>query len=145
MKGDFIMLLPYTIAKTMFEEVFDSAFSNHNLGGMMSTDIKENDQGYELIIDLPSVSKENLSAELKDGYLCISAVVGENSQDNTQSEKYLRRERFVGSCRRSFYVGDKVKQEDIRARFENGSLHLFVPKQPQVVQLESKNLIAIEG
>ena len=111
------MLLPYTIAKTMFEEVFDSAFSNHNLGGMMSTDIKENDQGYELIIDLPSVSKENLSAELKDGYLCISAVVGENSQDNTQSEKYLRRERSVGSCRRSFYVGDKVKQEDIRARW----------------------------
>ena len=125
MKGDFIMLLPYTIAKTMFEEVFDSAFSNHNLGGMMSTDIKENDQGYELIIDLPSVSKENLSAELKDGYLCISAVVGENSQDNTQSEKYLRRERFVGSCRRSFYVGDKVKQEDIRARFENGSICSF--------------------
>ena len=62
MKGVFKMLLPYTIAKNMFEEVFDSAFNNHSLGGMMSTDIKENDQGYELIIDLPSVSKENLSA-----------------------------------------------------------------------------------
>ena len=129
----------------MFEEVFDSAFNNHSLGGMMSTDIKENDQGYELIIDLPSVSKENLSAELKDGYLCIIAVIGENNADNAQNEKYLRRERFVGSCRRSFYVGDKVKQEDIHAKFENGSLHLFIPKQQQVTQLESRNLIAIEG
>lgn len=139
------MLLPYAIAKSMFDEVFDSAFSNHNLGGMMNTDIKENDQGYELIIDLPSVTKENLSAELKDGYLCISATVGHTSGEDAKDEKFLRRERFVGSCRRSFYVGDKVTQEDIRAKFENGTLHLFIPKQTQAAQLESKNLIAIEG
>lgn len=140
------MLLPYAIAKSMFDEVFDSAFSNRNLGGMMNTDIKENDQGYELIIDLPSVTKENLSAELKDGYLCISATVGHaNNSEDAQNEKFLRRERFVGSCRRSFYVGDKLTQEDIRAKFENGTLHLFIPKQPQAAQLESKNLIAIEG
>ena len=139
------MLMPYAIAKTMFDEVFDSAFSNRNLGGMMNTDIKENDKGYELIIDLPSVTKENLSAELKDGYLCISATVGHTDNENAQNEKFLRRERFVGSCRRSFYVGDKVTQEDIRAKFENGTLHLFIPKQTQPAQLESKNLIAIEG
>ena len=139
------MLLPYAIAKSMFDEVFDSAFSNRNLGGMMNTDIKENDQGYELIIDLPSVTKENLSAELKDGYLCISATVGHANSEDTQNEKFLRRERFVGSCRRSFYVGDKLTQEDIRAKFENGTLHLFIPKQPQTAQLETKNLIAIES
>lgn len=139
------MLMPYAIAKTMFDEVFDSAFSNRNLGGMMSTDIKENDQGYELVIDLPSVAKEDLSAELKDGYLCISATIGHANNEDAQKEKYLRRERFVGSCRRSFYVGDKVTQEDIRARFENGTLHLFIPKQPQAAQVETKNLIAIEG
>lgn len=139
------MLLPYAIAKSMFDEVFDSAFSNRNLGGMMNTDIKENDQGYELIIDLPSVTKENLSAELKDGYLCISATVGHTNNEDAQNEKFLRRERFVGSCRRSFYVGDKLKQEDIRAKFENGTLHLLIPKQPQAAQVESKNLIAIEG
>ena len=129
----------------MFEEVFDSAFSNRNLGGMMGTDIKENDQGYELIIDLPGVSKENISAELKDGYLCISATIGHANDGDTQNEKYLRRERFIGSCRRSFYVGDKVTQEDIQAKFENGTLHLFVPKKPQTPQVEQKKLIAIEG
>lgn len=139
------MLLPYAIAKTMFEEVFDSAFNSRNLGGMMSTDIRENDQCYELLIDLPSVEKENLSAELKDGYLCISATVGHTNSEDAQKAKYLRRERFTGSCRRSFYVGDKVKQEDIRAKFENGTLHLFIPKQPQAPQVETKNLIAIEG
>ncbi len=139
------MLMPYAIAKSMFDEVFDSAFNNHNLGGMMNTDIKENDQGYELIIDLPSVTKEDLSAELKDGYLCISASVGHTNSEDAQSEKFLRRERFVGSCRRSFYVGDKLTQEDIRAKFENGTLHMFIPKQPQSAQPETKNLIAIEG
>ena len=139
------MLLPYAIAKNMFEEVFDSAFSSRNLGGMMNTDIKENDQGYELVIDMPSVSKENISAELKDGYLCISASIDHTNDGDAKSDKYLRRERFVGSCRRSFYVGDKVTQEDIHAKFENGTLHLFIPKQTQTPQLESKNLIAIEG
>lgn len=139
------MLLPYAIAKTMFDEVFDSAFSNRDLGGMMNTDIKENDLGYELIIDLPGVTKENLSAELKDGYLCISATVSHTSSENAQNERYLRQERFVGSCRRSFYVGDKVTQEDIRAKFENGTMHLFIPKKPQAGELETKNLIAIEG
>lgn len=139
------MLLPYSIAKTMFDEVFDSAFSNRDLGGMMNTDIRENDQGYELIIDLPSVSKEDISAELKDGYLCVSATVNHINNEDAQSEKYLRRERFTGSCRRSFYVGDRVTQDDIHAKFENGTLHLFIPKQPQTAQLETKNLIAIEG
>lgn len=139
------MLLPYAIAKDMFEEVFDSAFSNRNLGGLMNTDIKENDQGYELIIDLPSVKKENLSAELKDGYLCISATLGDAKDESAKNEKYLRRERFAGSCRRSFYVGDKLKQEDIRAKFDNGTLHLLIPKQNQASQVETKNLIAIEG
>lgn len=113
--------------------------------GLMSTDIKESDQGYELIVDMPSVTRENLSAELKDGYLRINATFGQTSNSDAQNEKYLRRERFTGSCRRSFYVGDKVKQEDIRAKFENGTLHLFIPKQSKQEQIEQKNLIAIEG
>ncbi len=139
------MLLPYTLAKSMFDEVFDSAFNNRSMGGMMNTDIKENDQGYELIIDLPGVEKENLSAELKDGYLSISATIGHPNDEETKNQKYLRRERFIGSCRRSFYVGERLTQEDIHAKFENGTLHLFIPKHPQTAQLETKNLIAIEG
>lgn len=102
-------------------------------------------KAYELDIDLPGVHKENLAAELKDGYLCISATVEQTHNDSVQNERYLRRERFIGSCRRSFYVGDKVKQEDIHAKFEDGILRLFIPKVSQVAQIEQKNLIAIEG
>lgn len=139
------MFVPYTIAKDMFDEVFDSAFSSHDMGGMMRTDIKEREDGYELIIDLPGITKDHLSAELKDGYLCISATVGQDNDQSTSNDKYLRRERFVGTFRRSFYVGEKVRQEDIKARMENGSLHLFVPKEPKQPQVETRNLIAIEG
>lgn len=139
------MFVPYTIAKDMFDEVFDSAFSNRDMGGMMRTDIKELNDGYELIIDLPGITKEHLSAELKDGHLCICATVGQNNTQDDKSSRYLRRERFVGTFRRSFYVGEKVKQEDIKARMENGSLHLYIPKESKQEQVESRNLIAIEG
>ena len=80
---------------------------------MMWTDIQENDQGYLLTVDLPGVKKENLAAELKDGYLCINATIGVNDNDNTDNGKYLRRERLVGAFRRSFYVGSKMRQEDM--------------------------------
>ena len=139
------MLTPYLVAKNMFDELAESAFSANALRGMMNTDIKESDQGFELDIDLPGVHKDHLSAELKDGYLCISATVEQTSNDSVQNERYLRRERFLGSCRRSFYVGDKVRQEDIHAKFEDGILRLFIPKINQLVQAEQKNLIAIEG
>ena len=145
MKGAIFMLTPYLVAKNMFDELAETAFSANTLRGMMNTDIKESDQGYELDIDLPGVHKEQLAAELKDGYLCISATVEQTSNENVENERYLRRERFLGSCRRSFYVGERVKQEDIRARFEDGILRLFIPKATQQTQLEQKNLIAIEG
>lgn len=145
MKGAIFMLTPYLVAKNMFDELAETAFSANTLRGMMNTDVKESDQGYELDIDLPGVHKEQLAAELKDGYLCISATVEQTSNENVQNERYLRRERFLGSCRRSFYVGERVKQEDIRARFEDGILRLFIPKATQQAQLEQKNLIAIEG
>ena len=139
------MLTPYLVAKNMFDELAESAFSANALRGMMNTDIKESDQGFELDIDLPGVHKDHLSAELKEGYLCISATVEQTSNDSVQNERYLRRERFLGSCRRNFYVGDKIKQEDIHVKFEDGILRLFIPKVNQLVQVEQKNLIAIEG
>lgn len=139
------MFVPYTIAKNMFDEVFDSAFNSHDMGGMMRTDIKETDDGYELILDLPGIDKEHLSAELKDGYLCISATVGQGPNQDDKDAKYLRRERFVGTFRRSFYVGENVKQEDIKARMESGSLHLYIPKETKRENLPTRNLIAIEG
>ncbi len=136
------MLAPYVIARSMFDEFFDSAFNSHS--SMMRTDIKKTEQDYELSIDLPGIKKENLTAELKDGYLCINATANAENTDD-RSEKYLRRERLVGSFRRAFYVGDKVKQTDIQAKFEDGVLHLHIPKEQQVQQVESPNVIAIES
>lgn len=138
------MYATYKLARNLFDEIMDSSFGNRNTTGLMNTDIRETEQGFEMAIDLPGVQKENLTAELKDGYLYISATINRNQdQDNTNS-RYLRRERFVGSMRRTFYVGDKVTQEDIRARFQDGVLCLFIPKKQQQA-LENKQLIAIEG
>lgn len=139
------MLTPYLMTKNLFDELAESAFTANTLRGMMNTDIKESDQGYELDIDIPGVHKDNLAAELKDGYLCISATVEQTRNDNAQNERYLRRERFIGACRRCFYVGDQIRQEDIHAKFEDGILRLFIPKATQAAQIEQKNLIAIEG
>lgn len=139
------MLTPYVLARNMFDEMVDSVFSGYNSTGLMCTDIRETAEGYELAIDLPGVKKEDLSAELKDGYLCVSATVGHTGKQDETKGKFLRRERFVGTVRRSFYVGGKVTQEDIRARFEDGTLYLFVPKEEHLAAVEPKKLIAIEG
>ena len=150
-------MVPSIFGESLFDDFFGNDFdlfpalpSSKALYGkhaknLMKTDVRETENSYELDIDLPGVHKENLAAELKDGYLCISATVEQTHNDNVQNERYLRRERFIGSCRRSFYVGDKVKQEDIHAKFEDGILRLFIPKVSQVGQIEQKNLIAIEG
>ena len=137
------MYTTYTIARNLFDEIADSAFGNHNTTGLMTTDIRETEQGFEMAVDLPGVEKENVSAELKDGYLHISATINRASDPEDGKARYLRRERFVGTMRRTFYVGDKVAQEDIRAKFHNGVLCIFVPKKQQAA-LQEKNLIAIE-
>ena len=145
MKGEPLMFATYAVARNLFDEIMDSSFGNHNTTGLMNTDIRETDQGYEMAIDLPGVQKENLTAELKDGYLYISATIHRHSEQDNANVRYLRRERFVGSMRRTFYVGDKVKQEEIRARFQDGTLYLFIPKPHQMTTVEPKKLIAIEG
>lgn len=138
------MLATYAIARNLFDEIMDSSFGNHNTTGLMCTDIMETENGFEMSIDLPGVRKENVSAELKDGYLYIGATINRNENDNNANVRYLRRERFVGSVRRTFYVGDKVTQEDIHARFQDGTLHLLIDKKQQPA-IENKKLIAIEG
>jgi HSP20 family molecular chaperone IbpA len=138
-------MLPYMMVRNMFDEMADSAFNAHNTNGIMRTDIRESDIGYEVAIDLPGVKKENLSAELKDNYLVVRATVGQPEDDTNGNWRYLRRERFVGTLQRSFYVGDKIQQENIHAKFEDGTLYLTIPKVIPVPQVEQKNLIAIEG
>jgi len=111
----------------------------------MKTDVKETDKDYKLSVDLPGVKKDDLKAELKDGYLTISATVNQNNDEKDEEGRYIRRERFSGSFNRSFYVGENVSEEDIKAKFENGTLMLTVPKKESAPQVEEKKYIAIEG
>jgi HSP20 family molecular chaperone IbpA len=110
---------------------------------VMRTDIQELENGYELDIELPGYKKEDVQAELKEGALVITAQ--HSAQNEEQKSQYIRRERFWGTCSRSFYVGEELKQQDIKARFEDGLLKLFVPKKKEVPQVEENNFINIEG
>ena len=111
---------------------------------LMQTDVKETETGYEVVIDLPGYSKENVNAELKDGYLIISATTSTNDEEKSEDGKYIRRERYSGSCQRSFYVGEDITHEDIKAKFENGTLKLDIPKKEAQPKVEQKKTIAIE-
>lgn len=111
----------------------------------MKTDIKDTDQGYEITMNLPGVKKEDVKAELKDGYLTISATSNSNKDEKDNNGRYIRRERYSGSCSRSFYVGDQITEADIKARFENGTLTMQIPKKEEKPAVEDKKYIAIEG
>lgn len=97
--------------------------------GLMATDIRETATEFELQIDLPGFKREDVSATLKDGYLSVLAKTASEARDDAKDGTYLRKERFVGSCNRSFYVGEDVKQADIVAKFDNGVLSVVVPKK----------------
>ena len=112
---------------------------------LMRTDIKETDGGYELTIDLPGFKKDDVQAELKDGYLTINAQTQGESEDKDEQGTYVRKERFSGKCSRTFYVGDDVEEDDIKAKFEDGVLKIAVPKKQEHPKLEEKKTIAIEG
>ena len=101
-------------------------------------------KGFQAAGIFAGIKKENLTIELKNGNLVISAIVEQDPVPEGEKFRYLRRERFVGTMQRSFYVGEKVRQEDIHAKYENGTLYLIIQKEIPVPQIESRNLIAIE-
>lgn len=116
----------------------------------ISSDIKELADGYQIEMELPGFAKEEVKAQLKDGYLTITAEhSAENKEENKEegqkkeAVKYIRRERYYGKCQRSFFVGKNVTEEDINAKFENGILTMYVPKEVKKPQVEEK-FIAIE-
>ncbi len=109
----------------------------------MRTDIKEDEKGYEIVIDLPGFDKENVTAELNEGVLKISAKTSTETEDKTGT--YLRRERFTGQCSRQFYVGEDIEEGDIKAKFDNGTLQISVPKKIEQPKLEEPHTISIEG
>ena len=111
---------------------------------VMNTDVRENENSYELDIELPGYKKEDVSAKLENGYLTIQARKTTEDGEKDQKGNYIRRERYAGTCSRSFYVGEDVKQEEIRAKFEDGILKLTVPKVDQK-KVEEKKYISIEG
>ncbi|MCD8075704.1 MAG: Hsp20/alpha crystallin family protein [Lachnospiraceae bacterium] len=146
------MLRPSIYRENLWDEFFDDFFNepfyrtsaSRGQTDLMRTDVKESDSDYELTMNLPGIKKEDVRAELKDGYLTIQASANTNNDQKDNSGKYVRRERYVGSFSRSFYVGEDVKQEDIKAKFENGTLILTVPKKVQQPVVEENKYIAIE-
>lgn len=138
------MLIP---RKDFFDEMFrmddmDSFWSRkENKYKFMKTDIQEKDGKYVLEIDVPGYEKENIKIELENGYLMVTAE--ENKEIDNNQDGYIHKERFMGTCSRSYYVGKNVKQEDIKASFKNGILLLSFPKEEQE-KVESKKYIPIE-
>ena len=142
------MLMPSIFGENLLDDFFDFSFDNNFVAGgcdLMRTDIKDTENGYEVTMNLPGVKKEDVKAELKDGYLSISASANNSKDEKDDSGRYIRRERYSGSCSRSFYVGDQVTEADIKAKFENGTLTLLVPKMEEKPAVENKKYIAIEG
>ncbi len=147
------MLVPSIFGENLLDEfVNDFAFpytTGRKLYGkeaaaLMKTDVKETEKGYELEIELPGVKKEDVKAELKDGYMTITAST-ESNKEEKKNGKYIRKERYSGTTSRSFYVGEDITQEDIRAKFENGVLKVLVPKKEEQPKVEKKSYIDIEG
>ncbi len=138
--------------RNLFDDFFDDfARPSGRLGigqstpaPMMKTDVKEVANGFELDIELPGYKKEDITAELKKGYLTITAVKNSDEGEKDENGKYLRRERYFGSCSRSFYVGEKLNQEDITAKFEDGILKVNIPKKEPKPEIEDKHFINID-
>ena len=140
------MLVPDMFRRNVFDDFFDfpSMPRQQQAISVMKTDVREHENGYELDVDLPGIKKEDVKVKLEDGYLTISASTAQDNDEKDKKGNYIRRERFSGSYSRSFYVGEEVKETDIKAKFDNGVLQLSIPK-PEVLpkQPESK-YIAIE-
>ena len=155
------MLMPSIFGENLFDDFFgdfpfyydDRAMKDaekklygHKANHVMKTDIKEMNNGYELVVDLPGFTKDEIKASLENGYLTITAEKGlEKDQKEEDGKKYICRERYSGSCQRTFYVGDEIEQDDIKASFKHGILRLDIPKKQPKPQVEEKKCISIEG
>ena len=146
------MLMPSIFGENLFNDDWmdfgfpevDKALYGKHANDVMKTDVKETDTGYEVDIDLPGFKKGEINAQLDNGYLTISAAKGLDKDEKDKKGKYIRKERYAGAMSRSFYVGEGVTQEDIKAKYEDGILRLSVPKK-EAKAVENKKYIAIEG
>ena len=153
------MLMPSIFGENLFDDFFndfpfyeDKDMKNvekklygKKANRIMKTDIKEKEDGYEIEMDLPGFTKEEIKASLENGYLTISAAKGlDKDEKEKDSGHYIRKERYTGACERSFYVGDALKEEDIKGEFKHGILKLFVPKKEAKPAVEEKKYISIQ-
>ena len=150
------MLLPTIFGEDLFDDLFDTDYFDiamrnterklygHRAKNEMRTDVRENADSYEIVMDLPGFQKEEVKISLEEGYLTISAEKGlEEKDQEKKSGKLIRQERYYGSMSRSFYVGKAMKQEDIKAGFENGVLTITLPKLDEKKEIPQKKYIEI--
>ena len=147
-------MLPSIFGENLFDNFFGDDFGmfpvwntrnplyGKHAKNLMKTDVRETEDSYELDVDLPGFKKDEIQVELKDGYLTIGATKGLDKDEQDKKGKYIRQERYVGSCSRSFYVGD-VEPQDISAKYEDGILKLSMPKQVKR-ELPQRTTIAID-
>ena len=134
-------LLPgLTTFNNLFDDMFDDSFFR-SYNGYMKTDIKEVDNQYVLDIEMPGFNKKDISVELNDGYLTISGNKSTNNDEKDTKGNIIRQERYSGSYSRSFYVGDSIKKEDIKANYDE--LKIYLPKTT-TKEVENHNYIPIE-
>lgn len=127
------------------DEVWGRKGGNGKGSSLMQTDVEERDDCYEMTMNLPGFKKEDVKGELRDGYLVITANTSSSNDQKDKEGRYIRRERYSGTCSRSFYVGEDVTQEDIKAKFEDGTLKLRIPKKDTTPSVEASKYISIEG
>lgn len=145
------MLMPSVFSDNFVEDMFDdfffpaTSYKQRNRSVAMNADVKEKKDSYEIALDLPGYDKNEVKVELSEGYLTISAKHSEDKEEKSKDERYIRKERYVGQMQRSFYVGDEITDEDIKASFTNGVLNLTVPKKEAKASVPEKKYIAIEG
>ena len=145
------MLMPSIFGENLFDDWMDfscpdidKALYGKHAKNEMKTDVRETEDGYELDIDLPGFKKDEVTAQLDNGYLTIQASKGLDKEQKDKKGKYIRKERYAGSMSRSFYVGDAITEEDVHAKYEDGILKLSVPKK-EAKAVEQTKHIAIEG
>lgn len=148
------MLMPSIFRENLFDDWFDfpdfrdldrterKLYGRH-ADRLMKTDVHEHEDHYEVDIDLPGFAKDELTIELKDGYLTVSAAKGLDKDENDKKGKLIRQERYAGAMQRSFYVGEEITEEQIKAKYENGVLTLTIPKKEEK-KVPEKKLISIE-
>lgn len=146
------MLLTNIFGRDFMDDFFDdfahSAYYRPNRIGAipaMKADVQELDNAYQIDLELPGFQKEDLKAELKDGYLTIQATHQDKNEEKDEKGRYIRQERYTGHYQRSFYVGEDVTQEDVHAAFENGILKLSIPKKEAQPKINEAKTIMIEG